>query len=79
MLFVEIKTLNLSFNPVATWHAKCVPNLAFAYALHTLVVHMCAYYHEQSFLHTNVFQYTLLWNDYGECWEALVRVFLLCC
>jgi hypothetical protein len=31
MLFVEIKTLNLSFNPVATWHVTCVSNLTFAH------------------------------------------------
>ena len=34
VLFVEIKTLNLSFNPVAPWDVTCVPNLEFAYVMH---------------------------------------------
>ena len=47
VLSVELTTLNMSFNPVATWHVKCVPNLPFAYVMHTLLVSMFAYYHEK--------------------------------
>ena len=55
VLFLELKNLNTSFNPVATWHVMCVPNLTFAYVMHPLLVNMFAYNHDKLLLDTNLF------------------------
>jgi hypothetical protein len=40
--------------------------------MHTLLVDMFAYYHDNLLLDTNLFQKTILRNDYEKCLEALL-------
>jgi hypothetical protein len=74
----KIKDFDYVIKPCCNLTCDVCPELDICICnSHVTSKHVCILSREV--LHINLFQLTILWNDYGKCWEALVRVFLLCC